>query len=77
VFLPDDTEVDTVAEMRRVWPTIIEVGAGVLEPSDDEDYCLCGIDVENTARVNGARVEHDRGFDEYRVVSRQNRSGAK
>lgn len=61
-------EFGTVAELREVWPTLIEEDAGVLEPSDDEGYCLCRIDVPGSARVNGARVEYDDTWGEYTIV---------
>ncbi|MBA2670571.1 MAG: hypothetical protein H0U67_09385 [Gemmatimonadetes bacterium] len=68
VFAQDGTEIGSVAELRLMWPTIIELNAGVLHPAADEDFCLCGVDVPGTARVNGARVRYDDGFDEYKVT---------
>jgi len=67
LFTEDGTEISTVAELRRMWPIVIEQRAGVLEQQPDEDYCLCGIDIPGTARANGARVSHDSTFDEYTV----------
>jgi hypothetical protein len=68
IVLADGDEIDSVAELRRVWPTLVERGAGALAPAEDEDHCLCGIDVEASARRNGARVTYDHGWDEYTVL---------
>jgi hypothetical protein len=68
IHTPEGETIQTVAGLRRMWPTIIEVNAGVLDPSEDEDYCLCGIDVDGSARVNHARVKYESDWDEYTIL---------
>lgn len=68
VHTKDGGTIETVAALRALWPVLIQWSDGVLEPSDDEAYCLCGIDVPESARVNGCEVVEDDVWGDYRIV---------
>lgn len=70
ILTDDGGTIETVAALRELWPVLIAAGGGVLEPSDDEAYCLCGIDVPGSARVNRYRANYDPSWGEYRIRRR-------
>ena len=59
-------EIETIGELRKVMPKLVKDPTYKAIP-DDDDCCLCPLDLIETGKANGFKVEYKDG--DYEVVA--------
>ena len=60
IYMPNGDEISILRELKRVFPKIryreyYRFGIPDPEDGDNDDFCLCSVDIAKTAKVNGYR----------------------
>lgn len=62
IIASDGPEIQTVGELRRLWPELVAdpcYPPGSLDDGEADRLCLCPVDIEASAAKNGAQVVRD------------------
>lgn len=68
VMESDGREYQTVAELRAIWPVLVQ--GGHYDRELHEDACLCQIDIQASAAANNARGKYDPDFGGFVLAAR-------